>query len=98
MAYIEAFAAVADPTRQRLLGCLQRRPYAVGELARALRISQPAVSQHLARLRRAKLVRSRADRQRRIYALDPLGIAVLRAHLDRMWNDALTAYAKSFEE
>jgi len=91
-------AALADPTRRRLFDRLRRRPYAVGELARALGVSQPAVSQHLAVLRRARLVRSRADGARRLYQPDPAGIAALREYVDRMWDDVLTAYAQSFEE
>ena len=98
MAYESAMAALADPTRRRLWERLRRRPHAVGELARHLRVSQPAVSQHLAVLRRARLVRSRPDGQRRLYRLDPAGIEALRTYLDRMWDDALAAYAKSFEE
>ena len=98
MAYEHAMAALADPTRRRLCERLRRRPHAVGELVRHLGVSQPAVSQHLAVLRRARLVRSRADGRRRLYRLDPAGIEALRAYLDRMWDDALAAYARSFEE
>ena len=90
--------ALADPTRRRVYERLARRPQSVGELTRGLGVSQPAVSQHLAVLRRARLVRARAEGRRRIYAPDPAGIAALRAYLDRMWTDALAAYARSFEE
>jgi DNA-binding transcriptional ArsR family regulator len=89
---------LADPTRRRLIDRLRRRPRAVGELARHLRVTQPAVSQHLAVLRRARLVRGRAVGRRRLYQLDPTGLAMLRQYLDRMWGDALEAYAQSFEE
>ena len=61
-------------------------------------MTQPAVSQHLAILRRARLVRSRADGNRRIYQPDLTGLSVLREYLDRMWGDVLLAYAKSFKE
>jgi DNA-binding transcriptional ArsR family regulator len=88
---------LADPTRRKLFERLRRRPHAVGELARGLRVTQPAVSQHLAVLRAARLVRSRPDGQRRLYRIDLEGIAPLRAYLDRMWTDALAAYAQSFE-
>jgi DNA-binding transcriptional ArsR family regulator len=98
MAYEMAMAALADPTRRKLWERLRRRPHAVGELARHLRVSQPAVSQHLAVLRRARLVRSRPDGRRRLYRMDPAGIQALRSYLDRMWDDALAAYARSFEE
>jgi DNA-binding transcriptional ArsR family regulator len=98
MAYEMAMAALADPTRRKLCDRLRRRPHAVGELARLLRVSQPAVSQHLAVLKRARLVQGRADGRRRVYRLDTAGIEALRAYLDRMWDDALAAYARSFEE
>ncbi len=98
MAYAQAVEALADPTRRRLVERLRRRPHAVGELARHLRVSQPAVSQHLAVLRRARLVASRPEAQRRLYRLDPAGIAALRDYAERMWTDALAAYARSFEE
>lgn len=98
MAYAQALRALADPTRRRLLENLRRRPHAVGELARRLRVSQPAVSQHLRVLRRARLVSSRPQAQRRLYRLDPAGLAGLREYADRMWTDALDAYARSFEE
>jgi DNA-binding transcriptional ArsR family regulator len=97
MAYAQAVEALADPTRRRLVERLRRRPHAVGELARYLRVTQPAVSQHLAVLRRARLVQSRPQAQRRVYRLDPEGLASVRAYLDRMWSDALEAFARSFE-
>jgi DNA-binding transcriptional ArsR family regulator len=97
MAYVEPIAALADPTRRELFDRLRRRPHAVGELARALKVTQPAVSQHLAVLKRARLVTGRAEGNRRIYRPDPAGIARLRAYVDRMWSDVLTAYAESFE-
>jgi DNA-binding transcriptional ArsR family regulator len=98
MAYAQAVEALADPTRRRLVERLRRRPHAVGELARHLRVSQPAVSQHLRVLRRARLVSSRPLAQRRLYRLDPTGLADLREYADRMWTDALDAFARSFEE
>ena len=98
MTYATAIVALADPTRRRLFERLRRRPHAVGELVGHLRVSQPAVSQHLAVLRRARLVRSRRDGRRHIYQPDPAGIAALRAYVDRMWTDVLQEYANSFEE
>lgn len=89
---------LADPTRRKLVERLRKRPHAVGELVRHLGVSQPAVSQHLKVLRGARLVRSRRDGRRRIYALDPVGIAALKSYLDGMWSDALAAFADSFKE
>ncbi len=98
MTYQASFAALADPTRRRLFERLRRRPHAVGELARQLGVSQPAVSQHLAVLRRARLVTSVPVGRRRLYRPDPAGIAALRAYVDRMWSDVLDAYAASFTQ
>jgi DNA-binding transcriptional ArsR family regulator len=93
-----AMAALADATRRKLCDRLRRRPHAVGELARHLGVSQPAVSQHLAVLRQARLVRGRRDGRRVLYRLDTAGLEALRKYLDRMWDDALASFARSFEE
>lgn len=91
-----ALAALADPTRRALFDRLRRRPYAVGELARALRVSQPAVSQHLRTLREARLVRANQEGTRRLYQPDPEGLRQLRDYLDGLWDDVRSAYAASF--
>jgi DNA-binding transcriptional ArsR family regulator len=91
-----ALSALADPTRRALFDRLRRRPYAVGELARVLRVSQPAVSQHLRTLREARLVTANQEGTRRIYQPDPEGLRQLRAYLEDMWDDVLSAYAASF--
>lgn len=91
-------AALADPTRRRIYERVARRPRSVGELARALPISQPAVSQHLRTLREAGLVRVRAEGTRRIYAADRAGLAELRAYVDGLWRDVLGAFAAYAEE
>jgi len=85
--------ALADPTRRRLYARLRRRPHAVGELARALAVSQPAVSQHLRVLRRARLVRERREGTRTIVSASPEGLTALRTYLDSLWDDVLAAYA-----
>lgn len=76
---VSAFAALGDPVRRRILELLVDGEQAVGTLVTALAsqhpISQPAVSQHLRVLRDAGLVRVRADGARRLYALDPDGLA-----------------------
>jgi len=98
MSAARPLAALADPTRRRIWERIARRPHSVGELTRGLGVSQPAVSQHLAVLRRARLVRARAEGRRRIYTPDPAGVVALRAYLDRMWGEALDAFARSFDE
>ena len=97
MTYSQALTALADPTRRALYDRLRRRPYAVGELARALAVTQPAVSQHLSVLRNARLVRMRREGTRRIYAPDPAGLEPLRRYVEALWDDVLRAYARSFD-
>ena len=91
---MEAFAALADPTRRRIVELLADREYPAGELARRFDMTPPAVSQHLRTLRDAGLVRVRREAQRRIYALDPNGLAQLDAWIARyrrFWHDRLDA-------
>ncbi len=77
---------------------LADRPCAVGELARGLPVSRPAVSQHLKVLKEAGLVVDQPAGNRRIYRLNPDGLAELRADLDRFWLSALTAYKAVVEQ
>lgn len=90
--------AIADVTRRALLERLRSGPLAVGELARGLPISRPAVSQHLRLLKQAHLVRDQAVGTRRYYRLDPRGFAALRAYFDSFWGDALEAFKQVAEE
>lgn len=86
------FAALGDPTRREIFARIAERPRAVGELARELPVSRPAVSQHLRVLKDAGLVMDRAEGNRRIYQADPAGLAALRAQLDTFWNQALATF------
>jgi DNA-binding transcriptional ArsR family regulator len=86
---------LGDPTRRAILELLARRPCSVGELAQQLPITRSAVSQHLRVLKDGGLVVSTAEGTRRIYRLNPDGVTALRAYLDRIWEDALTALAKA---
>jgi DNA-binding transcriptional ArsR family regulator len=85
-------SALADPTRRLVFERLGERPRAVGELAAELPVSRPAVSQHLRVLKDAGLVRDRAEGTRRIYAVDPDGLATVRAYFDTFWNRSLAAF------
>lgn len=96
--YGQVLDALGDPTRRSILELVAERPRAVGELARELPVSRPAVSQHLRVLRAAALVRDRPEGTRRIYRLDRGGIAVVRAYLDRFWDEALIAFAAAVED
>jgi DNA-binding transcriptional ArsR family regulator len=91
-------AALGDPTRRSIFERLAERPRAVGELARELPVSRPAVSQHLKVLKDARLVIDRPAGARRIYQLDPDGVGALRAYLDQFWSRALAAYKTSVEQ
>lgn len=86
------WAALADPTRRAILEHLIDRPSAVGELARDLPVSRPAVSQHLKVLKDAGLVVDKRAGKHRIYHVQPEGLAALRAELDRFWTKTLATY------
>ncbi len=100
MAYgaTNGLTALADPTRREIFERLADGPQAVGELARDLPVSRPAVSQHLKVLRDAGLVVDRQDGNRRIYRVNPDGVGALRAYLDQFWSRALTAYKTTVEK
>ena len=89
--------ALGDRTRRTLFRRLTAGPRAVGELAEGLPVSRPAVSQHLKVLKEAGLVADRAEGTKRLYRLEPDGIAAVRAYLDRMWSDALRSFAELAE-
>src|SRR3984957_6507667 len=98
MAYAtRALGALGDPTRRIIFERLAKRPRAVGELARGLPISRPAVSQHLAILKAAGLVTDRADGARRVYRVDPAGVDAIRAWLDQFWDRTLEAFKAEAE-
>jgi len=94
----DALTALADPTRRAIFEQIAEHPSAVGELARRLPVSRPAVSQHLKVLKDAGLVSDRAVGNRRIYRLNPDGLGALRAYLDGFWNRALTAFKDVAEQ
>jgi DNA-binding transcriptional ArsR family regulator len=89
--------ALGDATRRSILTHLRRGPIAVGRLAQEFPISRPAISQHLRILKEARLVSDRAEGNRRLYELNPEGLAALRAYFDQFWSDALTAFQKKVE-
>ncbi|MDB4934382.1 MAG: transcriptional regulator, ArsR family [Labilithrix sp.] len=89
--------ALGDPTRRAIFRRIADAPCAVGEIARTLPISRPAVSQHLRILKDAGLVSDRAEGTRRIYTVDVGGLAKLRADLDAFWTGALGAFKAAAE-
>jgi DNA-binding transcriptional ArsR family regulator len=94
----DGWDALGDPTRRAIVECLAQRPRAVGELAAVLPISRPAVSQHLRVLKEAGLVTDRAVGTRRVYRLNPAGVAALRDQLDTFWSRALDGYQEIAEQ
>jgi len=89
--------ALGDPTRLAIFEMLGASPRAVHELAAGLPVSRPAVSQHLRVLKDARLVRDRRQGTRRIYELNPQGLAMLRDHFAKLWDQSLQAF-KTFAE
>ncbi len=95
---LHSLAALGDPTRREVFERVAARPSAVGELARGLPVSRPAVSQHLRVLKEAGLVSESPEGTRRIYRLDPRGIAAMRDWLDSHWASALDAFKNFADE
>jgi DNA-binding transcriptional ArsR family regulator len=99
MAYrVDGITALGDPTRREIFERIADRPQAVGELARELPVSRPAVSQHLRVLKDSGLVIDRPEGNRRIYQLDPDGVDAMRSYLDQFWNRALAAFKATAEK
>jgi DNA-binding transcriptional ArsR family regulator len=95
--YERALDALGDPTRRAIVERLQEGPRAVGELASGLPVSRPAVSQHLRVLKEAGLVTERQEGTRRLYRLDPAGLAEVRSYFDRFWELALADFKAAAE-
>ena len=94
----DGWAALGDPTRRAIFELLAAGPRPVGEIARQLPVTRPAVSQHLKVLKDAGLVSERAAGTRRIYRLNPVALAALRDQLDTYWQRALSGYADAFQD
>jgi DNA-binding transcriptional ArsR family regulator len=91
-------SALGDPTRRAIFELLADGPRPVGEIARELPVTRPAVSQHLRVLKEAGLVIDRQRGTRRLYQLNPDGVDALRAYFDGFWNRALAAYKQAAEQ
>jgi DNA-binding transcriptional ArsR family regulator len=97
MAYANALAVLADPTRREVFERLRAGPRPVNAIAAGMPVSRPAVSQHLKVLKDAGLVEERSEGVRRIYSVRREGLAELRDWLDSFWGDALDAFALEAE-
>jgi DNA-binding transcriptional ArsR family regulator len=95
---VDGWAALGDPTRRAIFAFLVKRPRPVGELARELPVSRPAVSQHLRVLKEAGLVIDQPAGNRRIYRVDPNGLSTLRAQLEGFWTATLANYKAIVEQ
>lgn len=98
MTYDSSLIALADPTRREIFERLRTRPRAVGELAADLPVSRPAVSQHLRVLKEAGLVSDEQKGTRRVYRVEPDGLAGLRDWVDGFWKDALASFKGAVEQ
>jgi DNA-binding transcriptional ArsR family regulator len=95
-----SLSALADPTRQRIVEMLAGGALSSGQIASRFELSAPAVSQHLKTLRGARLVTVRADKQRRIYELNPEGVKELAdwiARIRAFWNPKLDALEEALK-
>jgi DNA-binding transcriptional ArsR family regulator len=92
---------LADPTRQRIVEMLATGSMSSGDIARRFDVSAPAISQHLRTLRDAKLVRVRAQAQKRFYELDPEGVGELAdwiARIRSFWSEKLDALEEELQK
>jgi DNA-binding transcriptional ArsR family regulator len=97
MTYADAIQALGDPTRRTVFERLREGPRSVGDLARGLPVSRPAVSQHLRVLKEAGLVRERREGTRNYYSVNGEGLADLREYFQGFWDEALTAFKAAAE-
>jgi DNA-binding transcriptional ArsR family regulator len=98
MTYATAMEALGDRTRREIMERLRGGPRPVGEIAAGLPVSRPAVSQHLRVLKEAGLVTERKQGTRRIYRVEPKGLADLRAYFDSFWEQALAGFKAAAEK
>jgi DNA-binding transcriptional ArsR family regulator len=87
--------ALGEPMRRAVLELIRGGARPVGEIARELPVSRPAVSQHLHVLKEAGLVRDRKEGTRRLYSVSPEGLEALRAYLEGLWDTALAAFGEA---
>ena len=91
------FDALGDPTRRTVFKRLRDGARSVTDIADGMDVSRPAVSQHLAVLKAARLVTDRAEGTRRLYAVDQRGVAAVREWLEGFWDKTLAAFKEAAE-
>jgi DNA-binding transcriptional ArsR family regulator len=92
-----ALDALGDPTRRLVFKRLREGNRSVREIADGLKVSRPAVSQHLSVLKDAGLAVVRIEGTRRLYAIDTRGLESLRGWLDGFWDKTLSAFKEAAE-
>jgi DNA-binding transcriptional ArsR family regulator len=97
MAYGRLMDALGDPTRRAIFERLRTGDRSVGDIAQDMPVSRPAVSQHLRVLKEAGLVSDRQEGTRRIYQVDPAGLAELRAYVEDLWDQRLAGFKSAAE-
>jgi predicted transcriptional regulator len=90
--------ALGDRTRRAILEQLRSGPQPVVEIARGLPVGRPAVSQHLKVLKTAGLVTDHATGTRRVYRINPEGLAGLEAYARSFWSTALARYQQTAQQ
>jgi DNA-binding transcriptional ArsR family regulator len=98
---MQAFVALADPTRASIVELLAARDLTAGDIAARFPVSRPAVSRHLSVLRKSRLVRVRGEAQRRIYSLDLDGLDDVGRWVQetrRVWNERLDALGRHLDD
>lgn len=98
---MQSLAAIADPTRRKIVELLAERERTSGELVAEFDLSAPAISQHLNILREAGLIITRAEGQSRIQSLNPRGFDDLDAWLEKTratWSSRLDALERELRE
>jgi DNA-binding transcriptional ArsR family regulator len=93
-----ALQALGDPSRRQIFERLTQHPSPVGQLARELPISRPAVSQHLKVLKEVGLVFDRQAGTRRVYQVDPKAVEALREYFDSFWGQALESFRAAAQD
>jgi DNA-binding transcriptional ArsR family regulator len=94
---VDAFAALAEPTRREIVRIIARGELSVGEIARRFDVTRPAISQHLRVLKEANLVSERREGTRRFYRARPETLAELRAYLEEFWDESLRSLKAAAE-
>lgn len=94
----EAWAVLGDASRRAIIERLSRGPCSVAELAEAMPISRPAVSQHLKLLREAGIVRDEPQGRQRVYSIDAARLQRYRTQLDQFWSDALGNLSRTHDQ